>query len=103
LLIYQSEAGTITKGILTGFRAILPTGRKVKFTRWLAHHCAHVHYEMKRLGYDAINDEDAKELLWEYMLDLCASPPNGLHHQSVAAQQIEEVAQEIVSVHHEGE
>ena len=97
MLIYQSEKGEVHKGWITGFKFLMrPSGRTVLPTPFMKHYMGTVHDALKRRGYDMMKDSDVDAEFWERLLDIAASPPNGVYHQVIASSPIEEEVQGII-------
>jgi len=95
--VYEGPGGSVTKGLITGFTLTSrATGRATRPTRWMKQHMARLHSALARRGYDVIANPVAAAIFWEHFLALCASPPNGLHHQAIASSPIEQIADELI-------
>lgn len=97
MLVYKSDSGEVHKGWITGFKFIVhPSNRPVRPTSFMKHYMGIVHQELKRRGYDMMKDDDVEAEFWERLLDIAASPPNGVYHQVIASQPIETEVQGII-------
>lgn len=96
LKVYSSANGTIEQRLLLGFRVTTKEGRRVKLPAWLGARIAEIHKRALLQGVSTIHDEGAKSALWEYVLEVCSSPPGGLRQRAEASSPVDEVVDVIV-------
>lgn len=95
--VFENAVAQVDQGLLGGITfTFKATGRRVAPTPWMKQHMGQLHAALRKAGFDVTKGGPPAAAFWNHMIEIAASPPNGLLHAAVASQPLSEIVADLI-------